>query len=142
MASTNSLYAGTCGECRDNEERDKVARRMSNEGMISPNTDLQERIEQNALQQGGKAHRKQLQKLWRRKYGGRNAQLPLQWNKHTGEVTIVGSVQRIEKECDARFTQPAELATTDQRIHVCTGCAELWLKANGATQWLRIEPKN
>ena len=142
VASTNSLYAGTCGECRDNEERDKVARRMSNEGMISPNTDLQERIEQNALQQGGKAHRKQLQKLWRRKYGGRNAQLPLQWNKHTGEVTIVGSVQRIEKECDACFTQPAELATTDQRIHVCTGCAELWLKANGATQWLRIEPKN
>lgn len=147
VASSNSLYAGTCGDCRDYEERERVARRMSDEGIISPNTDLQDRIEQHVFQRGGVAAGLHIQRLWRRKYGWHCTGLPVtglpvDWNTHTGDIVYKGTVARPEKPCDACYDETAALATKDRRTHVCHDCAKLWLKATGETHWLMIVPKN
>jgi len=142
VASSNSVYAGTCGECRDNEEREKIARRMADEGIISENTDLQDRIEHHAFQRGGVAAGRHIQRLWRRKYGEHCTRLPVDWNTHTGDIVYKGTVARPEKPCDACYDEAAALATKDRRTHVCHDCAKLWLKATGETHWLMIVPKN
>ena len=115
---------------------------MADEGIISENTDLQDRIEHHAFRRGGVAAGRQIQKLWRRKYGEPCARLPADWNTHTGNIVNEGIVARTEKPCDAFYDEVATLATKDRRTHVCHDCAELWLKATGETHWLMIVPKN
>lgn len=65
----SSLFHDTCGNCRDQDERNKVARRMAHEGKISSNPDIQRAIEREVKKVFGRQKVLQVRHEWNQKYG-------------------------------------------------------------------------
>ena len=138
-ASHQSLDSGVCGDCRDNQEQDGIAKRMASERKVSPNRDLQQRIEDEVLQAFGEQTLHQISRLWEERYGDDTPPWQETHFSFTNEPMFVSQeVQRYQQDCGACLECPAQFQTPDGRFSACLECAETWRKATGQIEWYSI----